>query len=121
MEKLKEILLKFFKLESIVSNITGYVEARVALVKMELREEVAGVISRGLIIIIMMLIGFLLILFLSIGMAGYLNTMFEGNFAGFFLVGGFYGLLLLLLILFRKNLMKSLEKKFTTMIRQKQD
>jgi membrane protease YdiL (CAAX protease family) len=121
MEKLKEVLLKFFKLESIVANITGYVESRVALVKMELREEVAGVISRGLIIVIMMLIGFLFILFLSIGMAGYLNTMFEGDFAGFFLVGGFYGLLLLLMIIFRKNLLRTLEKKFATLIRQKQD
>jgi hypothetical protein len=121
MEKLKEVLLKFFKLESIVSNISGYVESRVALVKMELREEVASVISRSLIVIIMMLIGFLLVLFLSIGMAGYLNTLFEGSFAGFFIVGGFYGLLLLMMIAFRKSLLTSLEKKFTKMIRQKQD
>lgn len=121
MEKLKEILLKFFKLESIVSNITGYVEARVALVKMELREELAAVISRSLIVVIMMLIGFLLVVFLSIGLAGYLNTLFEGNYAGFFIVGGFYGLLLLLMIVFQKSLLASLEKKFASMIRQKKD
>ena len=120
MEKLKEVLLKFFKLESIVSNITGYVESRVALVKMELREEVASVISRSLIVVFTLLIGFLLILFLSIGMAGYLNTMYEGNFVGFFIVGGFYGLLLLLMMVFRKSLMKYFDKKFTAMIRQKQ-
>src|SRR6185436_7333409 len=69
MEKLKEILLKFFKLDSIVGNLTGYVESRVALVKMEIREEVASVLSRALIIIVMFLIGFLVVLFLSVGLA----------------------------------------------------
>lgn len=121
MENLKEILLKFFKLDSIVSNISGYVETRVALVKMEIREEVAAVLSRSLIIIIMMLFGFLVVLFLSIGTAEYLNTLFTGDFAGFFLVGGFYLLVLMFMIIFRKSLLKAFEKKFSTLIKQKNE
>jgi uncharacterized membrane protein YqjE len=121
MEKLKEILLKFFKLDSIVDHISGYVESRVALVKMEIREEIAGILSRTLMIIVMMLIAFLLLLFFSAGIAWYLNTVFGDDFAGFFLVGGFYLLLLILMIAFRKSLLKSLEKKFASEIRHKQD
>lgn len=121
MEKLKEILLKFFKLDSIVGNLTGYVESRVALVKMEIREEVASVLSRALIIVVMFLIGFLVVLFLSVGLAEYLNTIWEGDFVGFLLVGGFYLLVLILMVAFRKDLLNSLEKKFEGMIKHKKD
>ena len=120
MEKLKEILLKFFKLDSIVSNLTGYVESRVALVKMEIREEVAAVLSRALIVMVMFLTGFLVLLFLSVGLAEYLNTIWEGDFIGFLIVGSFYALILILMIVFRKNLLKSLEKKFEGMIKRNQ-
>lgn len=121
MEKLKEILLKFFKLDSIVGNLTGYVESRVALVKMEIREEVASVLSRALIIMIMFLTGFLMLLFLSVGLAEFLNTLYEGDFVGFLLVGGFYALLLILMIVFRKNILEALEKKFAGLIKQKKE
>jgi hypothetical protein len=119
MEKLKEILLKFFKLDSIVGNLTGYVESRVALVKMEIREEVASVLSRALIVMVMFFTGFLVLLFLSVGLAEYLNTLWEGDFMGFVLVGGFYALLLILMIAFRNNVLHSLEKKFEEMIKHK--
>ena len=119
MEKLKEILLKFFKLDSIVEHLNGYIESRVALVKMEVREEVGNLLSRGLIILVMFLTGILFLLFMSVGLAEYLNTQMGGDHIGFVIVGSFYGLALLLMIIFRKNLMKALEKQFSGMIRQK--
>jgi uncharacterized membrane protein len=119
MEKLKEILLKFFKLDSIVDHISGYIETRVALVKMEIREEVATALSRVLIILIMFLTGILFLLFISIGLAEYLNQVIGGDYAGFMIVAGFYGSLLLLMIAFRKSLLKAFEKKFVGLIRQK--
>jgi len=119
MEKLKEILLKFFKLDSIVENLNGYLESRVALVKMEIREEIANVMSRGLIILIMFLTAFLFILFMSVGLAEYLNMQFGGRHLGFISVGGLYGLILLFMIVFRKSLLKAFEKKFTGLIRNK--
>lgn len=121
MEKLKEILLKFFKLESIYNNVTGYVESRVALVKLEIREEVAQILSRSLIIMLMFLAGFLFVLFLSIGLAEYLNGYFEGPYAGYVIMAGFFAVVLLILVIFRKALFKSLEKQFVEMIKQKQD
>jgi hypothetical protein len=119
MEKLKEILLKFFKLDSLVEHISGYVETKVALVKMEIREEVASAMSRLLIILIMFLTGILFLLFLSIGLAEYLNGVLGGDHIGFMIVGGGYGLLLLLMVVFRKSLLKTFENKFVGLIRQK--
>jgi hypothetical protein len=119
MEKLKETLLKFFKLDSIVDHIAGYIETRVALVKMEIREEVASAMSRALIILVMFLTGILFLLFISVGLAEYLNMVLGGDYVGFIIVGGFYGLLLLLMIIFRKGLLKTFENKFVGLIRQK--
>ena len=119
MEKLKEILLKFFKLDSIMDHISGYLETRVALVKMEIREEVASAMSRVLIIMIMIFTGILFLLFISVGLAEYLNQVLGGDFVGFMIVGGFYGLLLLVMIIFRKSLLKTFENKFVGLIRQK--
>ena len=119
MEKLKEILLKFFKLDSIVDHISGYIETRVALVKMEIREEVASAMSRALIVLIMLLTGILFLLFISIGVAEYINGVLGGEYLGFVIVGGFYGLLLLLMVIFRKSLLKAFENKFVGLIRQK--
>jgi hypothetical protein len=121
MEKLKEILLKFFKLDSIVENLNGYLESRVALVKMEIREEVANVLSRGLIVLIMFLTGFLFVLFMSLGLAEYLNARFGGEYIGFISVGGLYGFILLMMIVFRKSLLRAFEKKFTGLIRNKEE
>jgi hypothetical protein len=67
----------------------------------------------------MFLTGFLVLLFLSVGLAEYLNTLWEGDFIGFILVGSFYALLLIVMIAFRKNLLHSLEKKFEEMIKHK--
>lgn len=119
MEKLKEILLRFFKLDSIVGHLTGYVETRIALIKMEVREEVANALSRGLIILIMFLIAFLFLIFLSIAVAEYLNFFLEGEHMGFALVAGFYGLVLLLMIIFRKALLKAFEKQFVGLVKNK--
>jgi hypothetical protein len=121
MEKLKEILLKFFNLDSIVGHINGYIESRVALVKMEIREEVAHVLSRGLIILIMFLTGILFLLFISIGLAEYLNALVGGEYLGFVIVGGFYGLLLLMMVVFRKSLLKAFEKQFVGLIKHKEE
>jgi len=121
MEKLKEILLKFFNLDSLVENLNGYLESRVALVKMEIREEVASVLSRGFIILIMFLTAFLFVIFLSMGLAEYLNAVLGDGYLGYMAVGGFYGLVLLLMIAFRKALLRSFEKKFYGLIRNKEE
>lgn len=118
MDGIKDTIFKFLKLDSVIENVRGYFEARVALMKIEVREEVANILSRGLMIMVLFLIGFLFVLFLSLGLAQYLNTFFEGEFAGYLLVAGFFGLLLLVLILLRKNLFKTLEKQFENIIKE---
>ncbi len=120
MDNIKDYILKFLRLESVVEHLSGYVESKVALVKMEIREEVAHVIAKGIIAMVLLLFGFMFLLFLSIGVAHYVNIYFEGAYAGFLLVGGFYGLVFLMLVIFRKSFLHSFEKKIIESIRKKE-
>lgn len=119
MENIKEKILKFLRLDGLISNLSGYVESRLALAKVEIREEVAGILSRGLVIMLIVLVGFLCMLFLSLAAAQYLNTLLMSDYAGYAIVALFFGLLLVLLLLLRKGFFRMFEKQFSELIRQR--
>jgi hypothetical protein len=120
MEKIKDRILKFLHLDGIISNLSGYIETRVALVKIEIREEVAIILSRGLMLTLLFMVGFMFLLFLSFGLAHYLNAVLQSDFGGYMIVALFFGFLLVVLLLFRKSLFKMLEKQFTEMIKHRE-
>lgn len=120
MENIKDKILKFLRLDALIDNLSGYVETRVALVKIEVREEVANILSRGLVIMLIIMVGFLCMLFLSLAGAQYLNTVLESAYAGYVIVALVFGFILLLLLVFRKGFFKMFEKKFVELIRQRQ-
>ena len=107
---LKDVLSKFFHLDSLMENLSGYVEARVQLLKHEVREEVAKAMTRILVLAALVLLAILVIVFFSLGLALYLSQVLGAEFAGFLVVGGFYLLLLLLSIVMKKQLFQSLER-----------
>lgn len=115
-----ESILKLFKLDSIVGTLTGYVEARFELLKAEVREDVARAIARSLTITAMFLVGFLFLVFFSVGLAYFFNQYFEDTFAGFWIVAGIYGLILLLLLLFRKSIHGYFEQQLADMMKRKE-
>lgn len=107
---IKDILIKFFRLDSLTEDLSGYVEARVELLKIEVREEVAKALTRAMVIGAIVLLGVLCLLFVSLGAALFINQYFVDTYAGFFLVGGFYLILLLLSFGFRKKILQVLER-----------
>lgn len=107
---IKGLLTKFFRIDSLTEDLSGYVEARVELLKLEVREEVAKAITRMSVLVIIALLFVLFIIFMSIGFAFYLSQYFEIRAVGFFLVGGFYMILLLISMVLRKQIFQSLEK-----------
>ena len=118
MEKIKNKIFKFLHLDDIWTSLSGYVDTRISLVKIEVREEVGSALSRGLIIMTISMVGFLFILFLSFGVANYLNAVLESEFWGYMIIALFFGLLLAVLLAFRKRAFKMLGKQFAEMIKQ---
>lgn len=121
MEKITDSILKFLKLDSLVNNLTGYVEARIALMKSEIRDDIAKAISRGMVIVAMSLMGFLFLIFFSIGLAHFLNSYFDHSYAGYWTVAGLYASLLVILYAFRNKIYDTFERQFSDIIKQRKE
>ena len=115
---LKDTILKFLKLDGLVNNLTGYIEARIELMKYEVKEDIARAISKVAIILVLAVFFVFFLLFASAAIAHKIGESL-GGFAGYGIVAGFYLLLLLLVLTFRNNISKSLEKKIKEIIIEK--
>jgi hypothetical protein len=119
MEKISEALLKFLRLDNFIEHITGYVENRIDLMKIEVREDVSKALARGMVIIALFLMGFLFLIFFSVGLAHFVNTWFNEPYIGFWSVSGVYALVFLLVLAFRKSLLQYFIEQFAGLMKRK--
>lgn len=91
------------RIGEIIQTIKGIVETKVDIVKLEIQDQISGILSRLLILILMGGSLLLVLLFLSLSLAFYLSQYFESPHMGFLLVGLLYLLVLLLLFLARDH------------------
>ncbi len=120
MEKISESILKFLRLDSLVQNLTGFVETRIELMKVEIREDVAKGIARGLMMAAFFLVGFLFLIFFSLGTANFLNRFFDEPSIGYWIVTGIYAATFLILLASRKGIQSYFEKQMKEMMKRKE-
>ncbi len=89
------------KLEDLVQNLIGFLETRIDLFKMEAKEELAKGISRFLLFTFFLLTFSLFVIFASITLSLYLNSVFGNTFFGFGIVAIAYLLFFAVLYLTR--------------------
>lgn len=97
-------IFKFFRLDNLVNNLTSYIETRVELLKLEVREEIVKVVAYGLMIAVCVLLALLFLVFVSIGLANYISERQGTSYTGYWFVSGTYALLCLVIVFFRKNI-----------------
>lgn len=114
---LKETLLKLFKLDGFVNNLTGYVETRLELLKYEIKEDMAKAIARLMLALLTAMLFTFFLLFISVSVALWIGDEI-GTIAGFGIVAGFYFLMMLIIIVFRDSINKALEEKIKKNITQ---
>lgn len=117
---IKETLLKFFKLDGLVNNLSSYVETRIALVKYELKEELSHTFARIAIGFIFALLLTLFLFFSSLSVA-YILAESIGRIGAFGVVAGFYLLLMVLLYLFKNSISSNIENEIKKTITSKHD
>ncbi len=83
--------------DSLISNLTGYLDTRIDLVKLEAQEKVKGVFVSSVHGVALGVLGFLFIIFGSIYLGLVLNDALDSPSAGFGLVATLY---LVLAVLF---------------------
>ncbi len=94
-------LLSFLKVDSIFDDLIAIVEAKVELLKIELKEEAAKAATKIISAIFLGIMVFLIVIFLSITIATLLNELLNSHFLGFAIITGFYILLLVAFKLFK--------------------
>jgi uncharacterized membrane protein YqjE len=119
MESFKETIFKFLRLDNLMTHLTGYIEARIELLKVEIREETAKVLAKALMVLIVVFLALIFLMFLSLGLAHLLNSILENEHAGYWIVAGIYGLPCLIFILFKTRISHSLETRLLKMIKHK--
>ena len=99
----KSKLFKFLRIDAIIENLTGLIEARMELAKLELKEEVAKAGARIIAGVVLAFLLVMIIIFVSIALATWLNYLLGSMFMGYLIVTGFYLLVLVLLIAFKAH------------------
>jgi uncharacterized membrane protein YqjE len=117
---LKDSVLKFLKLDSLIEHLTGYVEARIELTKLEIKEDIAKGLSKVLLFILMGAVFFLFIILISVAVA-HLIAKSIGAFGGFAIVAGFYLLLAILLFAFRDAITEKLQEQLVQIMNKKKE
>jgi hypothetical protein len=92
--------------EELKQIIIAYFETKIQLYKIGAYEKIATVISVLFSSIIIALLSFFLIFFLSISGGFFFGELLKSNALGFLVIFGFYLVLFLVLIIFRKKLLE---------------
>jgi hypothetical protein len=83
--------------DSLISNLTGYLDTRIDIIKLETQEKVKGVFVSSVHGVALGILGFLFVIFGSLYLGFALNQVLDSPSAGFGLVAALY---LLLAVLF---------------------
>ncbi len=86
--------------------ITEYFDARLKLIKLETFEKIAKVTAVLFSSLVVALLGFFLLFFLSMSLGFYLGKVFDSLTLGFLAVTGLYLLLFVVVLLMKKDLME---------------
>ncbi|WP_310396758.1 phage holin family protein [Hymenobacter sp.] len=84
--------------DSLIGNLTGYLDTRIDLVRLEIQQKVSAILVGTIHGATLALLGLLFVIFISIFAGLALNSALDSTFWGFGIVAGFYLLLLVLVL-----------------------
>ncbi|WP_035565838.1 phage holin family protein [Hymenobacter sp. IS2118] len=84
--------------DSLIGNLTGYLDTRIDLVRLELQQKVSGIMVSTIHGAALGILALMFVIFLSVFAGLALNSVLESSFWGFGIVAGFYLLLLILVL-----------------------
>jgi uncharacterized membrane protein YqjE len=90
-------------LERLIHNLTGLIETKIELVKLEAKEEVTFIVVRMLYTMTIILVLAVFLIAFSLGIAMLFNEWLHSRFWGFFIVAFIFGTKAAVLIYYRKN------------------
>jgi hypothetical protein len=89
--------LNFFKFDGILDVVKGYVDAKIQLLKLDVKEKASNIITTLLFMMLLLFSFLMMLVFASLALGHYLNTLFDSEFMGFALLALFYLVLVLIM------------------------
>ena len=88
--------MDILKISKLKETFTEYIRVKFELFKLDLTEHLSNVLAQMIAYIVILIISGLVVTFLSIALANFLNSYFQNDSIGYLIVAGIYLLLLLL-------------------------
>lgn len=103
--------MKLFDIDKLVDNLTGYIETKIELIQLDVREELTQLIAKVLAFSIVAFFGLLGVVFISIGLSAMLNSYLESHYQGYLLVGLLYLILAAVFFGARNNIIEKVKNR----------
>lgn len=94
-------------IKTLIDKSKDYLETKIELTRLKTIDKSADVLSTVVVTVSMLIVSFLLILFISLAIALFLGKMLGAYHYGFFIMGGFYAIILLLIYVNREKWIKT--------------
>jgi hypothetical protein len=94
-------------ISSLIDKSKDFLDTRIELAKLKTIDKSADVLSSVVVMISMLFIATLVIVLFSVGLALFLGRLLGAYHDGFFIVGGFYAIILLVLYIQRNKWIKT--------------
>ncbi len=96
--------LNILNLDKLVDFITKFVELKLELYELKVKEQLVMVISSFATLALIISFGLFMIFFGSLALGFYLNGVLESRFLGFLIVGLIYFVICIILVLFKDKI-----------------
>ena len=94
-------------IKTLIDKSKDYLDTKIELTKLKTIDKSADVLSSVVVMVSMIFISFLFILFISLAVALLVGNLLGAYYYGFFIVGGFYAIILLLIYVQRERWIKT--------------
>src|SRR5664279_577999 len=94
-------------IKSLIDKSKDYLDTKIELTKLKTIDKSADILSTVVVTVSMLFISFLVILFVSLAVALLLGKILGAYHYGFFIMGGFYAIILLVIYVKREKWIKT--------------
>lgn len=99
--------LGFLNLDKLFQNISRFIELKLEIYELKVKEQIVVIISSIATLTLILSLGLFMLLFFSLALAYYLNSLLESQFVGFVIIGILYMILAVILAMFKDKLITS--------------
>ena len=82
--------MKLIDFDKLLDSLTGYIETKVELIKLDIESEVHKIIAKAVILILIAVPISLAVILLSVGASYLLNHLFDSGYLGFGIIWSLY-------------------------------